>query len=509
MRIARRPHHDRKAAQVKIAVMHSIATPSRRQTIHTDVLAIVIGRVLPAMLCMVLIAFVPGAAYAACPSTRPAFQTLRYEEDYSFLRDPDCRTDVWDRIKYMPLSEAGDVYLSLGGDLRERYEYFHNAQWGQGPQDPDGFLTQRYMPYLDLHLWTWGRFFGQLKSNLESGRTGGPRPTDRDELDAHQVFVDLSLPPDPQYGLTLRAGRQELAYGSQRIISVREGPNVRQSFDAVRGILRYGSWRVDAFVSQPAETNEGIFDDKTDQKRRLWGVYAVGPSPAGQVLNLDAYYLGFRRQDAKFDTGIIAHELRHSLGIRLWGRAVDWDYNLEALYQFGKFGQSEIQAWTAASDIGYTLSRLPLTPRLGLKADIISGDRDRDDRTLGTFNALFPKGAYFGEIALIGPANLVDVHPSIDLRLTRDLILSGTWDIFWRESRDDGIYNSALVLLRSGRASRALFIGHQTEVQMEWRVSRHLALTMNYAHFFAGPFLKDTGPAHDVDYASGWVTYRF
>ena len=189
-------------------------------------------------------------------------------------------------------------------------------------------------------------------------------------------------------------------------------------------------------MSQPAETNEGIFDDKTDQKRRLWGVYAVGPSPAGQVLNLDAYYLGFRRQDAKFDTGIIARELRHSLGIRLWGRAVDWDYNLEALYQLGKFGQSEIQAWTAASDIGYTLSRLPLTPRLGLKADIISGDRDRDDRTLGTFNALFPKGAYFGEIALIGPANLIDVHPSIDLRLTRDLTLSGNWDIFWRESRD-------------------------------------------------------------------------
>ncbi|PYM53061.1 MAG: alginate export family protein [Candidatus Rokuibacteriota bacterium] len=371
------------------------------------------------MLCMVLIAFVPGAASAACPSTRPSFQTLRYEEDYSFLRDPDCRTDVWDRIKYMPLNEAGDVYLSLGGDLRERYEYFHNAQWGQGPQDPDGFLTQRYMAYLDLHLWPWGRFFGQLKSNLESGRTGGPRPTDRDELDVHQVFVDLSLPPDPQYALTLRTGRQELAYGSQRIISVREGPNVRQSFDAVRGILRYGSWRVDAFVSQPAETNEGIFDDKTDQKRRLWGVYAVGPSPAGQVLNLDTYYLGFRRQDAKFDTGIIAHELRHSLGIRLWGRAGDWDYNLEALDQFGKFGRSEIQAWTAASDIGYTLSGLPLTPRLGLKADIISGDRDRDDRTLGTFNALFPKGAYFGSGARAATTESTTVRWSCCARVER------------------------------------------------------------------------------------------
>src|SRR2546430_5685161 len=99
-KIARRPYHDRRAAQVTMAVMHSIATPSRRRTIHTDAFAIVIGRALPAMLCMVLVAFVPSAASAACPSTRPAFQTLRYEEDYSFLRDPDCRTDVWDRIKY-------------------------------------------------------------------------------------------------------------------------------------------------------------------------------------------------------------------------------------------------------------------------------------------------------------------------------------------------------------------------------------------------------------------------
>jgi len=460
------------------------------------------------LLWLMLIALLPGAVYAACPSSRPSFQTLRYEEDYSFLRDPACRTDVWDRIKFMPLDEAGDVYLSLGGDGRERYEYFHNAQWGQGPQDPDGFLTQRYMAHLDLHLGTWARFFGQLKSNLENERKGGPRPTDRDELDVHQAFVDLSLPPDPQYGLTLRAGRQELAYGSQRIISVREGPNVRQSFDAVRGIVRYGSWRVDAFIGHPAETNVGIFDDKTDEKRRLWGVYAVGPLLA-PALNVDAYYLGFSRQDAKFDTGVIAHELRHSLGTRLWGRAQGWDYNLEALYQFGNFGRGEIQAWTAASDVGYTAHALPLEPRLGLKADVISGNRDPDDRTLGTFNALFPKGAYFGEIALIGPANLFDIHPAVDLHLTNDLTLTGTWDMFWRQSLRDGIYNSALALLRSGQRSRSRFVGHQGEVQLEWRVDRHLSVIVNYAHFFSGSFLKDTGPAHDVDYATAWATYRF
>ena len=471
-----------------------------------------LGRALLTMLCAALAVVLSGAASAvsaACPSPRPSYQTLRYEENYSFLRDPACRSDVWDRIKFMPLNDTGSAYLSLGGDLRERYEYFHNAQWGQGPQDSDGFFTQRYMAYVDLHLGRWARFFGQLKSNLASGRVGGPRPTDRDELDVHQVFVDLSRPSDGPYGFTLRTGRQELSYGSQRIISVREGPNVRQSFDAVRGILRYGPWRIDAFGSQPAETNEGIFDDETDQKRRLWGVYATGPSPAGRALSVDAYYLGFRRHDARFDTGVVARELRHSFGTRLWGRAGGWDYNVEALYQFGDFGESEIQAWTAASDVGHTFSQLWFTPRIGLKADIISGDRDRDDRTLGTFNALFPKGSYFGEVALIGPANLIDVHPSIDLRLTRSLTLSGNWDVFWRQSRDDGIYNAALVLLRSGRASKERFIGHQAEVQLEWRIDRHLSVNVDYAHFFAGPFLKETGPGQDVDYASVWLIYRF
>jgi hypothetical protein len=466
------------------------------------------GRALYMTLCAASIAFVPSEAQAACPSPRPPYLTLRYDEDYAFLRDPACRTDVWDPIKYVPLDAAGDVYLSFGGELRERYEYYHNSLWGQGPQTPGGFVTQRYMASVDLHLWAWARFFGQLKSGLEEGRTGGPRPTDRDEFDLHQAFLDLSLPPDLPYALTLRTGRQELAYGSQRLISVRESPNVRQSFDAVRGIVRYDSWRVDAFVSKPAETNKGIWDDWTDQTRRLWGVYGVG-ALVGSALNVDLYYLGFSRQNAKFDTGIIAHELRHSLGTRLWGGAAGWDYNIEALYQFGNFGRSEIQAWTAASDVGYTARALPLGPRLGLKADIISGNRDPDGQTLGTFNALFPKGAYFGEIALIGPANLIDVHPSLDLHLTRDLTLSGNWDIFWRESLRDGIYNTALVLLRSGQKSRSRSIGNQAEVQLEWHINRHLSLTVDYAHFFAGPFLKDTGPAHDVDYASGWVTYKF
>lgn len=54
-------------------------------------------------------------------------------------------------IKFIPLDKTGTRYLSIGGEIRERYEYFHNSLWGQEPQDNNGHLLQRYMLHTDLH----------------------------------------------------------------------------------------------------------------------------------------------------------------------------------------------------------------------------------------------------------------------------------------------------------------------------------------------------------------------
>jgi len=103
----------------------------------------------------------------------PPYQQLRYEEDYSYLRDPTRRTDLWDIIKYIPFNDKGDWYLSVGGEVRERYAYFHNSLWGQESQDKNGYLLQRYMLHTDLHFGPNFSFFGHLKSGLEDGRKGG------------------------------------------------------------------------------------------------------------------------------------------------------------------------------------------------------------------------------------------------------------------------------------------------------------------------------------------------
>jgi hypothetical protein len=147
------------------------------------------------------------------------------------------------------------------------------------------------MLHADFHLGPHFRIFSQLKSGLEDGRDGGPRPTDRDKFDAHQAFMDVSVDIGDSRSLTLRAGRQEMDYGSSRLISVRDGPNVRQSFDGVKLALDASVWRVDGFIVRPVETNEGVFDDKPDPERFLWGIYGVAPLPVVPGGKVDLYFL--------------------------------------------------------------------------------------------------------------------------------------------------------------------------------------------------------------------------
>lgn len=446
------------------------------------------------------------AITASTNGAPPAYKSLRYDEDFSSLRNAPERQDYLDPLKFIPV--GADAWLTLGGDGRLRYEYYDHALWGQGLQDDNGYLLERVMLHADLHLNDSFRFFTQLKSGFENGRVGGPRPTDEDRLDLNQAFVDVQLPVNDAEKLTVRIGRQEMSFGSSRLVSFRESPNVRLAFDGLRAILKTRDWRIDALTVEPVQTRTGTFDDGTDPHQKLWGLYAVTAFPTVPGGHVDIYYLGLERDNARFDQGS-AREERHTVGARLWGKASGWDYNFEFVYQFGTFGPDAIAAWSVASDTGYTLLDTPLQPRFSLKADIVSGDRDPRRGTLNTFNALFPRGAYFNESALIGPANLIDVHPAVELKPAKSVGISFDWDFFWRESLHDGIYGPSGNLIRSGRTTDHRYLGNQPSVRADWRPGRHWAFGATYAHFFAAKAIEETGPGRDVDYLSAWSTYLF
>lgn len=401
--------------------------------------------------------------------------------------------------------------MSIGGEARPYFEWYRNEDWGEQPGD-DGYLLQRYMLHADLHLGRHVRLFGQLKSGLQNGRHSAPRPPDEDRLDAHQAFAEVRFDVAGERSLAVRAGRQEFNFGSGRLVSMREGPNVRQSFDGVRLTLRERAWRVDAFAVKPVATKPDVFDDRAISGQSFWGVYAVRPLAPLVWLpkkgNVDLYYFGLDKKAARFNQGV-AREQRQTIGARWWSRSEPFDYNYELVYQFGKFGRGDIRAWTVASENGYTFARARFRPRVGIKANVTSGDKDPNDPDLQTFNPLFPRGAYFGQLVSIGPLNHRDLHPSLDLKLARAVALTADWVFYWRQSLRDGVYGIPGNLLRTGLKSQARFAGHQPGVEINWQFDRHTTFTLNYARFFTGRFLRETPPGRNTTYIAVWATYKF
>ena len=88
--------------------------------------------------------------------------------------------------------------------------------------------------------------------------------------------------------------------------------------------------------------------------------------------------------------GATARSLRHTVGSRSWrSGAGPWDFNHEAVVQWGSFGSRRIRAWGASSDTGFTFSDR-LRTRVGIRADPASGERERGDDALNSFDPLFP-----------------------------------------------------------------------------------------------------------------------
>jgi hypothetical protein len=430
----------------------------------------------------------------------------RYNENYAFLADPSQRRDVFDPIKFIRLGEGTESYISFGGEVRARNEGFiNNPLFGISPLKSDNYLLHRTLAHADLYINDHFRSFFQLGYHDVYSKSGAVTSTERDKLDLQQGFVEVKFSMGENENLFARIGRQEMPLGSQRLVSVRDGPNIRLSFDAARITYVQGDYNLTGFIAHPVAVKQDMFDDVSDYTQDFWGVYGTLPIASG--LKADLYYLGLDRKGARFAQGI-EHEKRHSIGTRIFGASSGFDYNFEGVYQFGSFGQGDINAWTVASDTGYSLKNLPYQPRLGLKLNIASGDRNKNDQDLNTFNALFPRGSYFTENALIGPANFIDAQPNITLKPRDDVTLNFGADILWRENTNDAIYRQPNIAI-AGTAGRGdKYTGTQGFVVSTWQVDPHLSVTATYVHFAVGDAIESVGGG-DSDYIGSWISYRF
>jgi alginate export protein len=446
-----------------------------------------------------LLSFSASAA-AQCQNQRPILRPLRYDEEWSLLGDRDCKKESIDRIKYIPLGRSG-WYLSIGGEVRYKYENYENPGFGSDPATPDGYILQRYLLHADWHLGNHFRLFTQFQSGLEEGRNGGPRLTDADAADLHQAFFDIT---DSSQSVRLRVGRQEIEFGASHLIGDSEGLNIRRVFDGLRFTFKHGRWSYNATLTHPVLLRPDTFAIPNHNQTES----GAGFTRAQEHGGWSGYYFGLNRKLDSFN-GKTGHEIRQTMGSRIWNRGEIFDYDTEAIFQTGSFGHGHILAGAISSNDGVTLRNLRFQPRIGVRFDFTSGDSDPTSKNVNTFNPLFPNPTYSSFSALLGPSNLTGLGPTVRLRLSTKTAITPEMPFYWRSSTRDGIYNFAGIMIRPGNLSSARFIGFQPGVVLERTFSTHLSTTAGYFHLFSGEFLKQTPPGKNVGYFYATTTFRF
>jgi hypothetical protein len=469
-----------------------------------------IKRILFALLVLLLVEGSPNWAQAVSnPPPCPKLPQMTYDENVL----SDCRSSLLGNFlnpaQRIPLGQNEDHYLSFGYWVRERGEFVSNPNWSGQPAG-NAYLMQRYFLHGDLHLGEHFRFFGELASSLVDGRSGGPRPMiDEEKMYVHQGFVDLGLWNSGRDHLSLRVGRQEAAFGSENLVSTRDGRNIRRSLDGARLNWLKGAWTVDLLVFRPTLDSSGYFDDSPNHASSFWAVYAVHPFRLLPKGNVDLYYMGLDNKSVPFDGKGTGREQRETIGSRLWGTTDHWDYNDEFTFQWGSFSSDAIRAWAVSTETGYRTDSIRLDPRFGLRAVFLSGNQNPSGHTLGTFNSIYEKGPYFSYAELFARRNLIALQPSTEFKLSKSLSLTVNPAFFWRESTADGLYNISGSVIVSGLRSSAPYIATQASSQVHWQMTRNLSLFTEYGHFFPGDFLRQSTPGRNLNYWTGWLDIRY
>src|SRR3989449_4716322 len=447
---------------------------------------------------------------------RPAYQigsAGRFNEDWSVLRgvDLDKTDDFWDRLKFIPLSSDGNVWLTIGGQARASGEYFRQYLFGNSEhKQSDGYLLSRYRLSADLHVTRYFRMFAEGRSAfaLDRDLAGGRTTSYVDEFDLMNGFADVMIPVGQQASVTLRGGRQELIFGSQRLVGPGDFTQVPRSFEGGSAIGQIASWTITPFWTQSVVIDKYRFNKSTSDLE-FFGVFGTGPLHILPV-TLDLYWLDANNKTTTFN-GTPGREHRHTLGGRVWGKigATGLDFEVEGAAQFGTVGRGDIAASMFTTVLGYTLPVASLSPRVYVEFDYASGD-DRPGGNVGTFNPLYPNNhSYLGYIDYIGRQNIVVPNAGVSISPIQGLTLSLQQYFFWRASDRDAIYNKSGAVLRPGTGTTARYVGAETDLLATYNFTRHLLGYAGYSHFFTGEFIDKTGKNKDSDFYYVAIQYTF
>jgi hypothetical protein len=444
------------------------------------------------------------------PAQEVPIGAMRFNDNNHELATDSCDWKIHRAIKEItPGRQNSSLLLSFGGEIREQLRYYQNIYFGEVPEGMstgDFYLQQRYMLHADLRLGSFIRLFGQMNSCHITGANIVSPQVDRDDLGIMQAFADINLkPPVP---LQIRLGRQEIMLGAERILGLREGPTVRQSFDGGRLTLELPAFTGTILLVQPVLYNVGVFDNTRRKNEFVLAGYGSVPLKKKNLVDLYYFWAGFQHANYANE---VEDEVRHSTGIRLTKNKGAFLYDAEFTWQFGLFGDQDIRAWHLSSLVAYRWQDVICRPRFLLRESLYSGDRKHDDGIMNTFRPVSTKSPVH-DMSNLGAANLALLSPELELVLSTRLAFTLRYLFTWRMSGNDGIYPPGVrSMIRptdmpGNELGKPIFHGFAAELMVT--PNKHIVIWIFGGLLRADSYIRNTG-GEDMQGYSIRAAYKF
>jgi hypothetical protein len=310
----------------------------------------------------------------------------------------------------------------------------------------------------------------------------------------YQGYVDGVLPGVK--GVSLKAGRQELVYGSTFLLGADTFYD-GLAFDAAKV-----SWKpaekfaLDLLGGRYVKKWAGGIEGK------LYGVYATYTPK--EALSVDLY--GFRDTGGAGESHVGGdHEVTYSVGTRLTGNIAGKKvaFEVEPVYQFGRknrdgAGHDHISAYGGHADltIDPPLGRYPGKVFLGYAYG--SGDGNPQEGTFTEFHNPNNDSSLIGDMNVIGELSGIVVGDSaasglhvftagggVDLTEKLNLCLDGH---YFRANKVPGGVSKE--------------IGIETNLILTYKIKESISVLLSGNRFFTGGFFKDaSGSGKDISYS--------
>jgi hypothetical protein len=384
--------------------------------------------------------------------------------------------------QYMPR------WLQVGGQIRGRFE--NPSGTSLLNNSPDAYYLSRIRVDVSVKPTPWVRFFVQAQDARAGAYNTAPASTSYyNPMDLRQGYAELNR--EGFVSAKLRAGRQELSFGGDRLIGTADW-GMSRTYDAIDLSLSHGRAKLD-FVAGSAVQVDAERSDRHKPGEHFYGAYGSIKNPL-PGMTVEPYVLFKQNLLIKSENSISGDAIVTSPGLRLAGKLPGrLDYAAEGIVQRGSWSNDRVSARAGTAVIGWTVSAASWKPRVSIEYNYASGDPTVKDGGRNTLDQFYPSNhGYYGMIDQFGWKNMKNFRAGFDFVVVRKLKVRADYNDFHLATVQDSLYNSAGSSAVLNRKATSAHVGGEWNTVALYQWNKIWKFGAGVGHLYAGDYLKQS-----------------